>query len=221
VCESRWICGGYGWGELFGRPTCGKLDRYVVCSLYQDFFDRYCLCHLFVKGFNFWSGLVPVYSLECNSCLNIGRRRCGEVYIADVDGCVYVASLTKSGISLSLRMLSDENDGSHRVQDLWFDDGTLVLQAEGSLFRIYKSILSIKSSVLRGLLSKPPQGTVDDCPLVQLDDSADDLTYFLKSIFNPEYVSLNFILSLSFTVFAAFLRKRKNQTFLLSLVSSG
>jgi hypothetical protein len=111
-------------------------------------------------------------------------------------------------------MHSDENDDeSHRVQDLWFDDGTLVLQAEGSLFRIYKSILSIKSSVLRGLLSKPPQGTVDDCPLVQLDDSADDLTYFLKSIFDPECVSFILFFSPSFTFLCSFFEKAKESDF--------
>jgi hypothetical protein len=85
VCESRRICGGYGRGELFGRPTPGKLDRYVVVHFIRMFLTDHWLCHWCVKGFNLWSGLVPVYSLECNSCLNIGKRRCGEVYIAGVD----------------------------------------------------------------------------------------------------------------------------------------
>jgi hypothetical protein len=78
-----------------------------------------------------------------------------------------------------------------RVEDLWFEDGTLVLQAESSIFRIYKSILSIKSSVLRGILSKSQNqqdGLIEDCPVVRLDDSAEDLTDFLKAIYDAEYV---------------------------------
>jgi len=77
---------------------------------------------------------------------------------------------------------------SQRIEDLWFDDGTLVLQAESSQFRIYKSILSIKSSVLRSILSQPQKETLEECPLVHLDDPAQDLTYFLKAIFDTEYV---------------------------------
>ena len=70
-------------GQLLGSWT-GMSSVHVI----RMFLTDHWLCHLFVKGFNLWSGLVPVYSLECNSCLNIGRRRCGEVYIADVDGCI-------------------------------------------------------------------------------------------------------------------------------------
>jgi hypothetical protein len=73
-----------------------------------------------------------------------------------------------------------------RVEDLWFEDGTLILQAESSLFRIYKSILSIKSSILRGILAKPSKNSIDDCPVVCLDDPAEDLTYFLKAVYDPE-----------------------------------
>jgi hypothetical protein len=81
-----------------------------------------------------------------------------------------------------------DTDTSRRVEDLWFDNGTLVLQAESSMFRVYKSILTIRSSVLRGLLSQPRKEIVEGCPVVRLDDSADDITYFLKAIFRPEYV---------------------------------
>ena len=95
---------------------------------------------------------------------------------------------------------SDSGSGSsqeqpQRVQDLWFDNGTLVLQAESSMFCVYKSILSIRSSVLRGILSKPQTNFIEGCPVVPLDDSADDLTYFLKATFRPEYENTTFSLT--------------------------
>jgi hypothetical protein len=106
-----------------------------------------------------------------------------------------------------LRWSTMDSSELERIEDLWFEDGTLVLQAESSLFRIYKSILSIKSSVLRAIFSQPHNDTLDDCPLVILDDSAQDLTYFLKAIYNPEYVLSSLITHPSHSPLCSFFEK--------------
>ncbi|KAJ6548093.1 hypothetical protein DFH09DRAFT_1169783 [Mycena vulgaris] len=62
-----------------------------------------------------------------------------------------------------------------RVQDLWFEDGNIVIQAGNSQFRVYRGILAARSPL------------VDGCPLVQLTDAETEVTDFLKAIFIPEY----------------------------------
>lgn len=76
-----------------------------------------------------------------------------------------------------------------KEKDLWFTDATLVLQAEDCLFRVFPGILAAKSPVFHDMLAfpQPENGEkIDGCPLVRLSDSADDMTFFLKSIFHYE-----------------------------------
>ncbi|KAJ7494265.1 hypothetical protein B0H11DRAFT_930315 [Mycena galericulata] len=77
-----------------------------------------------------------------------------------------------------------------RIEELWFEDGSIILQAGTSQFRVHRSILAARSHVFRDMLSFPqPPDTelVDGCPLVLLPDSAADVTVFLKAIYEPEY----------------------------------
>jgi len=72
-----------------------------------------------------------------------------------------------------------------RAPDLWFEDGTIILQAETRLFRVYKGILSLHSSVFRDMFSFPQpndQSLVEGCMVVVVHDSAEDMTEFLKAI---------------------------------------
>ncbi|KAJ6449174.1 hypothetical protein DFH09DRAFT_1386125 [Mycena vulgaris] len=78
----------------------------------------------------------------------------------------------------------------HRLQDLWFEDGNLVIQAGNSQFRVYRGILAARSPVFKDMLSfpQPPDSViVDGCPLVHLPDVEREVTEFLKAIFIPEY----------------------------------
>jgi len=83
-------------------------------------------------------------------------------------------------------------DQCHRVDGLWFDDGNLILQAEQSLFKVYRGFLAARSSVFRDMFAFPPpaegNATYDGCTLVFLYDSAVDLAYFLKAILDTSCV---------------------------------
>ncbi|KAJ7070228.1 hypothetical protein B0H15DRAFT_871064, partial [Mycena belliarum] len=77
-----------------------------------------------------------------------------------------------------------------RVQDLWFADHGLVLQAEDRLFRVSGGILSARSSVFRDMLAIPQsksRAQIDGCPVVVLDDSGMDAEYFLRAIFDASF----------------------------------
>ena len=72
-----------------------------------------------------------------------------------------------------------------RVSELWFDDGTIILQAGTSIFRVYKGLLAARSPVFLDMISMPEPDQMElmeGCPLVRLEDSAEDLEYFLRCI---------------------------------------
>ncbi|KAJ7689849.1 hypothetical protein B0H17DRAFT_904472, partial [Mycena rosella] len=75
-----------------------------------------------------------------------------------------------------------------RVEELWFEDGNIVIQAGNSQFRLYRGILAARSPVFQDMLSFPQPSDselVEGCPLVRLPDVAIEVTAFLKAIFAP------------------------------------
>lgn len=78
--------------------------------------------------------------------------------------------------------------------DLWFSDGSIVLQAENTLFKVYAGILSQASPVFKDMITVP-QGdiqhteTYEGCPLVLMaGDCAPDMHAFLKTLHDSRYV---------------------------------
>ncbi|KAF7353919.1 BTB domain-containing protein [Mycena venus] len=74
-----------------------------------------------------------------------------------------------------------------RADELWFEDGNLVIQAGNSQYRVYRGILAMRSPVFKDMLSFPqPPGAelVENCPLVHLPDPEVEVTPFLRAIFD-------------------------------------
>ncbi|KAH9941475.1 hypothetical protein B0H21DRAFT_780133 [Amylocystis lapponica] len=80
-----------------------------------------------------------------------------------------------------------------RSADLWFSDGSVILRAEHTLFRVHMSQLARKSILFRDMFSLPqPSGpllgsddsVLDGCPVVQLHDSAEDLNNLLQALYD-------------------------------------
>lgn len=78
--------------------------------------------------------------------------------------------------------------------DLWFADGSIVLQAENTLFKVYAGILSQASPVFKDMITVP-QGdiehteTYENCPLVLMaGDCAQDMHAFLKALHDSRWV---------------------------------
>ncbi|KAF7359023.1 hypothetical protein MSAN_01243000 [Mycena sanguinolenta] len=77
-----------------------------------------------------------------------------------------------------------------RVEELWFSDGSLVVQAEQSLFRVSGAVLAARSSVFNDMLGVAQPAateTIDGCPMVSLPDSAEDVTCFFRAIFDSSF----------------------------------
>ncbi|KAJ7146475.1 hypothetical protein C8R44DRAFT_757568 [Mycena epipterygia] len=74
----------------------------------------------------------------------------------------------------------------HTASEL-FDDGTIVLQVENTLYRVYRGLLASRSTVFRDTFSIPQPATeestqIEGCPVVQLHDRAKDFTRFLLAL---------------------------------------
>jgi len=77
-----------------------------------------------------------------------------------------------------------------RHDELWFDDGSIVLQVQTTLFRVHRSFLVTHSEIFADLFLVPQPHSfevVDDCPIVCLHDSPDDFVHFLKALYDPCY----------------------------------
>ncbi|KAJ7030196.1 hypothetical protein C8F04DRAFT_1114197 [Mycena alexandri] len=77
-----------------------------------------------------------------------------------------------------------------RVDCLWFEDDTLILRAEDSIYRVSKGVLMARSDVLNTLicgLAKSNLATLENCFVLKLNHSAEDVTSFLKAIFDSDF----------------------------------
>ncbi|KAJ7061519.1 hypothetical protein C8F01DRAFT_1230801 [Mycena amicta] len=88
-----------------------------------------------------------------------------------------------------------DGDDYSRVPSLWFDDGTLVIRSQKTLFKVHRSVLSARSSVFRDMLAFPQSNsgmdTFEDCPLVELTDGPGDFLVFLLAIYDSRSTSLS------------------------------
>ena len=84
-----------------------------------------------------------------------------------------------------------EGTQATRSENFWFDDGTVVLQVEGTQFRVHRSILARYSPVFNDLFQDPqPERDksewVDGCPTVCMSgDTKDDWDHVLSFIYKP------------------------------------
>lgn len=76
--------------------------------------------------------------------------------------------------------------------DLWFDDGNIVLIAEGTGFRVHGSFLARRASIFADMLAfSQPDMSVDvfeDAPAIVLMDDPNHLATFLRAIYDGRYV---------------------------------
>ncbi|KAJ7125132.1 hypothetical protein C8R44DRAFT_874968 [Mycena epipterygia] len=110
------------------------------------------------------------------------------------------------------RQRSDSTSITHSAT--WYKDGSVVLQAHDTQFRVHWSIISQHSSFFRnmqGLPQPPDQPSVEGCPIVELfDDSVVDVDHLLKALYNP--ISL-FQTDLPLPVVAALIRLGRKYDF--------
>ena len=80
--------------------------------------------------------------------------------------------------------LSSDNklDSLTRHEEFWFNDGSVVLVARNTGFRVFRSLLAAQSTVFADMLSSSSPSAdemVEGCPVVPLSDSPQDVAHFL------------------------------------------
>ncbi|EMD38728.1 hypothetical protein CERSUDRAFT_122314 [Gelatoporia subvermispora B] len=90
-----------------------------------------------------------------------------------------------------------------RHRDLWFSDGSIILRAEHTLFRVHMSQLSRKSIFFRNMFDMPLPSPelresvddidpiIDGCPVLTLQDSAEDWENLLHALYDGPWFGNN------------------------------
>ncbi|KAJ7782627.1 hypothetical protein B0H16DRAFT_1356978 [Mycena metata] len=76
--------------------------------------------------------------------------------------------------------------------EIWYQDGSVVLQAQDTQFRVHFSVLSQQSSFFRemhGLPQPPDQPTVEGCPVVEMQDDVSDVKHLLTAVYDPTFMA--------------------------------
>ncbi|KAJ7759180.1 hypothetical protein B0H16DRAFT_1534697 [Mycena metata] len=82
------------------------------------------------------------------------------------------------------------DDVSVTRSDIWYSDGSVVLQAQGTQFRVHWSLLAQHSVFFRDMqaLPQPPdQPSVEGCPVIELHDAIADVKNLLTVLYTPMF----------------------------------
>lgn len=92
--------------------------------------------------------------------------------------------------------MADEQKASAQLRKhdrLWFEDGSVILTSDVAAidslsFRLHRSVLSLHSDIFPMILALPSEvesnEIVEDCPVVHLQDSGDDLERFFGLLYD-------------------------------------
>jgi len=82
---------------------------------------------------------------------------------------------------------SSYDSNTIKSSKFWFEDGSVVLQAEKTHFRVHKTLLSLHSTVFRDTFQMPQPveagPTIEGCPIVHVSDFAEDVEFMLESLY--------------------------------------
>lgn len=80
--------------------------------------------------------------------------------------------------------------GLRKDPQLWFQDGNIVLVAQGVAFRVHRGILSRHSETFNNLFTIPPPSSPDSSeeleglPVINVSDSAHDFKHLLHALYD-------------------------------------
>ncbi|KAF7298005.1 BTB domain-containing protein [Mycena chlorophos] len=91
--------------------------------------------------------------------------------------------------------------------EIWHEDGSVVLQAQDTQFRVHWGLLTMHSSVFKDMYGLPQPDvagpTVEGCPVIPVFDDPTDLLHFFRVLYNPTMLTKE---TLPFATVAALVR---------------
>ncbi|KII91857.1 hypothetical protein PLICRDRAFT_173653 [Plicaturopsis crispa FD-325 SS-3] len=108
--------------------------------------------------------------------------------------------------------------------DIWMEDGTIVLEAETTQFRVHRSVLRANSAIFADMFevcgsAEEPDSTggsselVEGCPVIHMPDQSQDWQHVLKALYDRGYCA-NSNEPMSLDIASAFLRLGKKYKFI-------
>ncbi|KAJ7438914.1 hypothetical protein B0H11DRAFT_1884190 [Mycena galericulata] len=91
---------------------------------------------------------------------------------------------------MSLSAATERPAASERDENLWFDNGSIIIKAQSKLFNLSRGILTLQSPIFADMfrIPQPPDiETIDGSPVVEIPDSVDDATVFFRAIFDSSF----------------------------------
>ncbi|PIL26495.1 hypothetical protein GSI_12253 [Ganoderma sinense ZZ0214-1] len=79
-----------------------------------------------------------------------------------------------------------------RHPEIWFDDGNIVVIADGTAFCVYCGLLAAQSTIFCDTFASStpiPDEAFDGCPVVELSDSPHDLAHLLRVLLPKEKIN--------------------------------
>lgn len=72
-----------------------------------------------------------------------------------------------------------------RSSKVWFDDGSVILQAEATQFKVHRSFLGMYSPLIKNALAHSYL-SVEGCPMAHVSGSAEDLAIILQALYHRD-----------------------------------
>lgn len=98
-----------------------------------------------------------------------------------------MSSSSDSGQTLADRIRKNSTIAEDEQGEPWMEDGNILLVSDQAVFKTYMGLLAHSSPVLFDMynlefMDDDTVDMVDDCPLIELDDPANDLSSFLEAL---------------------------------------
>lgn len=131
--------------------------------------------------------LARAYQNKVSEVVNAPRVASPE---ASVDH--YCSAVLKMGANeLKADALLQSKPDFSPSTDVWYSDGSVVLVAEKTAFRVHGTILAAHCEIFKDMfaipqpfVADPDAETYESCQVLRLQDSPVDLKHFLKSIYD-------------------------------------
>lgn len=97
---------------------------------------------------------------------------------------------TQTKIAAMLQSKDEKPTDFSKSLDLWYTDGSIILVADKTGFRVHTSILASSCEIFRDMMAIPQPASEDESdtyegyPVLRLQDSPTDLHHFLKAIYD-------------------------------------
>jgi hypothetical protein len=88
--------------------------------------------------------------------------------------------------------VKDSESAISHSTEYWFSDGSIILLAESTLFRVHLSVLARHSEIFTdpSLIpqpagEQPKDKVIEGCPVIRISDSAKDIAILLSLLYDP------------------------------------